>query len=131
MTASNIGVTKTFIAGEALGSYKYCLMVGNGTDLTVTHTTSSISALAVGVLQDWGLARDPVTGDAVTLVISGPSKVWLGATLTEGAIVGPEQATGQAIAVAAGHYPFGRITQGGADNEIGEMIVNISPVAKA
>ncbi len=131
MTAANIGVTKTFIAGEALGSYKHCVLVQNGTDLTVTHLTSSVSALACGVLQDWGLARDPVTGDAVTVVVSGPSKIWLGATLTSGAIVGPEQATGQGIAVAAGHYPVGRITKGGADNEIGEMIVDISNVAKA
>lgn len=81
--------------------------------------------------QPFGIIQNvPVTGQAASILplgSGGSSKVVLGATLDEGVMVSTEYNsgtdTGKAIAATSGSYPVGPLLQGGAEDEIGEVLL--------
>jgi hypothetical protein len=80
---------------------------------------------ATGIIQNV-----PITGQAASIMLigsGGTSKVVLGATLDEGVQVSQEynSATdvGKAIAATSGSYAYGPLLQGGAEDEIGEVLL--------
>jgi len=78
---------------------------------------AAITNIPIGILKN-----APVTGEPAEIAISGVSRIWLGATLTPGALVG-SSAAGKAVADASTNYNVGVLLKGGADGEIGEVIL--------
>lgn len=102
-------------AGADLSALQYTFVTINSSGLCVA---ASANALAVGVLQN-----DPKSGEAAAIAVNGETKIKLGATLSPGAVV--EVGTGgkAAAATGAGSYVMGMLTLGGADTEIGSMVI--------
>jgi len=131
MTAINTPVTVSMKAAADISTSKYRAVILSG-DLTVNALTSSIDSTVCGLLQDWPLTDSPnAAGRPAAVAVSGPARGELGASLSAGAVVGPEQATGKLIAAVTGHYPIGRLITGGADGELAWVDVNVSTLPKA
>lgn len=78
---------------------------------------AAITDVPVGILKN-----SPVTGEPAEIAVNGVSRIWLGATLSPGDLVG-SSAAGKAVADAATNYNVGVLLKGGADGEIGEIIL--------
>lgn len=103
-------------AGADLSALQYTFVTVNSSGQCVAAAANS---LALGVLQN-----NPVAGEAATVAISGETKIKLGATLTPSAQVEVGATGGKAAAAAGtGSYVMGVLTLGGADNEIGSMVI--------
>lgn len=102
-------------AGADLSALQYTFVTVNSSGQCVA---ASANALAIGVLQN-----NPLSGEAATVAIGGETKIKLGATLSPAAIV--EVGTGgkAAAATGTGSYVMGILTLGGADTEIGSMVI--------
>lgn len=118
MATSKEQVTATYEAAADLSAKQY-FNVTMDSDGKVAACTS-IADIPIGILQN-----TPVTSDAARVALSGISKIHLGETVDEGAIVSTS-ATGMAVAAASTSYPLGLITKGGAINEYGTINLNIS-----
>jgi hypothetical protein len=103
-------------AGADLSALQYTFVTLNSSGQVVAAAANS---LAAGVLQN-----NPVSGEAANVAIGGETKIKLGATLAAGAIVEVGATGGKAAAAAGtGSYVMGILTLGGADNEIGSMVI--------
>lgn len=103
-------------AGADLSALQYTFVTVNSSGLCVAAAANS---LALGVLQN-----NPVAGEAATVAINGETKIKLGATLAPAAVVEVGATGGKAAAATgAGSYVMGIVTLGGADNEIGSMVL--------
>jgi hypothetical protein len=102
-------------AGADLSALQYTFVGVNSSGQCVA---ASANALAVGVLQN-----NPLSGEAATVAINGETKIKLGATLAPAAIVEVGAAGVAAAATGTGSYVMGILTLGGANNEIGSMVI--------
>lgn len=103
-------------AGADLSALQYTFVTVNSSGAVVGAAANS---LAVGVLQN-----TPVAGEAANVAFGGETKIKLGATLAPGAVVEVGATTGKAAAATGtGSYVMGIVTLGGADNEIGSMVI--------
>lgn len=116
------GIDVDFPAEESLADDQYTYVV-----LTATGTVQRPDAatdIPVGVLQN-----APAAGAAATvrLLGSGASKITLGATIATGALVQAEYVgatdAGKAIAAATTGYPAGQLLQGGAEDDLGVVLL--------
>lgn len=103
-------------AGADLSALQYTFVTLNSSGQVVAAAANS---LAAGVLQN-----NPLSGEAANVAIGGETKIKLGATLSPGAVVEVGATGGKAAsATGAGSYVMGILTLGGADNEIGSMVI--------
>ena len=103
-------------AGADLSALQYTFVTVNSSGQVVGAAANS---LAVGVLQN-----NPLSGEAANVAMNGETKIKLGATLSAGAQVEVGATAGKAAAAAGtGSYVMGIVTLGGADNEIGSMVI--------
>jgi len=116
------GIDLTFPAEEDLSNdqYRYVVLTATGT----VQRPDAATDIPVGILQN-----APAAGAAavVRLLGSGASKVVLGATLATGARVAAEYVgaadAGKAIAPVATAYPAGQLLEGGAEDELGTVLL--------
>lgn len=103
-------------AGADLSALQYTFVTLNSSGQVVAAAANS---LAAGVLQN-----NPLSGEAANVAIGGETKIKLGATLSPGAVVEVGATGGKAAAATGtGSYVMGILTLGGADNEIGSMVI--------
>lgn len=102
-------------AGADLSALQYTFVSVNSSGLCVA---ASANALALGVLQN-----NPLSGEAATVAIGGETKIKLGATLSPAALVEVGSGGKAAAATGTGSYVMGTLTKGGADTEIGSMVI--------
>lgn len=103
-------------AGADLSALQYTFVTLNSSGQVVAAAANS---LAAGVLQN-----NPLSGEAANVAMNGETKIKLGATLSPGAVVEVGATGGKAAAAAGtGSYVMGILTLGGADNEIGSMVI--------
>lgn len=117
------GIDLTFPAEEDLSNDQYRLVV-----LTTTGTVRRPDAatdIPIGVLQNAPSAAGQAA--VVRMIGSGASKIQLGATLNAGAIVQCEYVgaadAGKAIAAVTTGYPAGILLQGGAEDDLGTILL--------
>lgn len=110
-------------AGEVMSSQenRFVFLSGN---MEVKYTTSFPTVQALGILDN---APAGVTEEA-RVVIAGLAKVELGATLTAGARVAAEEATGKAIAVTTSYIPAGILLSGGDSGDLATVLLNPASV---
>lgn len=107
-------------AGGDLSTKQY-LFVELGTGGTVTATNADTD-IPLGILQN-----DPDAANrAATVGVLGVSKVVLGATIAAGVKVGPGS-DGRAVATVSAKHVAGILITGGDANEIGEVLLGITP----
>jgi len=116
----SLGKVISIPAGADLSSATEKFVVINSSGNVILP--DAVTKLPVGILKN-----APVTGEAAEVAINGTSRVWLGATLSPGDRVSTG-ATGKAVAAASGSYPMGILQKGGADGEIGEVIMGSQTV---
>jgi len=111
----SLGKVISIPAGADLSSSteKFVQLNSSGLVIDVSAITNNV----LGVLKN-----APVTGEAAEIALNGVSRIWLGATLTPGALVGTS-AAGKAVADASTNQNQGILLKGGADGEIGELIM--------
>jgi hypothetical protein len=117
----------TFPAEEDLSNDQYRIVV-----LTSTGTVRRPDAatdIPIGVLQN----APAVAGQAAVVRVigsGGVTKIQMGATVATGAIVAGEYVSatdaGKAIAAVATMYPIGVLVQGGAEDDLGSLL--LSPI---
>ena len=118
MAYENPGLVVSFPAGEDLSAdqYRFVVLTSTGT----VRRPDAATEVAVGVLQN-----APASGEAASVMVSGISKIQLGATLAVGALVAPEYTSasdaGNAAANATTRYAAGMLVQGGADGDLGSV----------
>jgi hypothetical protein len=112
------GAVASFTAGADLSAATLVnTLVGvNSSGNIITPTT--IVSMAIGTLLEGG-----VTGQNCSVQIQGIAKVVLGGTIASGVRVGVEAASGKAIALASTAVPVGTILVGGAEDELGELLI--------
>ena len=86
----------------------------------------TIAGPSIGVL-----AAGNITGQECAVQIQGIAPVVLGGTLVNGAVVAAEVTSGKVITATTGMYPIGVIVKGGAENELGELLISTSTIAVA
>ena len=124
MTTANPTNNLPFEAAKDFTSLRYTFVTLDS-DGKVT-TPDAITNQIVGIIQN-----TPETGqeaNVAPLGSGGSSKIWLGATIASGAMISTEAATGQGIAAASTAIPVGPVLKGGADGEIGEVLLSSSTV---
>ena len=84
----------------------------------------AVTYQSFGVLIDGDVANQPCS-----IQISGIARVVLGATLAVGANVGAEADTGKAIAVTTTAWSIGQLVEGGAEDELGSVMLSSATVA--
>lgn len=89
---ANIGLTKAYAAGAAIGAYRIVKFGAN--DYEVIQGAAAADAL-IGVTTE----IDAATGERVDVVHAGIADVKLGGTVTRGGLV-TSDATGQGVAAA-------------------------------
>ena len=125
MAIENRVIDISFAAGEDLSSDQYRIVVLDATSGKVRRPDAATD-IPLGVLQN-----APVADEAAVvrpIGCGGISKVQLGATLAIGAIVGGEYVSatdaGKAIAAVATMYPVGVLLAGGAEDELGSLLLS-------
>jgi len=111
----SLGKVISIEAGEDLSSSTEKVVTLNSSGKAIGF--SAITNIPAGILKN-----APVTGEAAEIAIDGVSRIWLGGTLSPGALVGAS-AAGKAVADASTNYNIGVLLKGGADGEIGEVIL--------
>jgi len=91
---------------------QYCFVKVTGE--STVGLADADDGLVIGVMQN----KPQVTGQAATVAIRGVSFVVAGDTITAGEQVSPENTTGRAIPLTAGHTLAGTALTGGADGEL-------------
>jgi hypothetical protein len=124
MAIENKILDLSFTADEDLSSDQYRLVVTGSSELTVKRP-DAITDIALGVLQN-----APESGEAAVVRMigsGGVSKIVLGATLAAGAIVAPEYQSasdaGKAQAAVSTQYPAGVLIMGGAEDDLGSVLL--------
>jgi hypothetical protein len=124
MATENLGLILTFEAEEDLSSDQYRIVILDATSGKVRRPNAATD-IPLGVLQN-----APGAGEAAVVApigAGGVSKVRLGATLAIGAIVQCEYVSasdaGKAIAAVATGYPVGTLLSGGAEDELGALLL--------
>lgn len=118
MATSKVNQEITLVAAADLSSSQYYIVQVDSDGKAAA--ISSVTHNPIGILQN-----SPVTGQAARiapLCSGGVSKIVLGGTLDEGARVSPG-ATGKAVTAASASYPVGTLLEGGADTEIGSVLL--------
>lgn len=125
MAIENRVIDISFAADEDLSSDQYRIVVLDATSGKVRRPNAATD-IPLGVLQN-----APVADEAAVvrpIGCGGISKVQLGATLTIGGIVGGEYVSaadaGKAIAAVATMYPVGVLLSGGAEDELGSLLLS-------
>jgi hypothetical protein len=118
-------LTITLPADEDLSADQYRIVVLDATSGKVRRPNAATD-IPLGVLQN---APNAVDKPAVVVPIGGGiSKIQLGATLSIGAIVQCEYVSasdaGKAIAAVATGYPAGVLLEGGAEDELGTVLLS-------
>lgn len=124
MTTANPTNNLAFEAAQDFTNYRYSYVVAdsNGKAALPSNGTNQV----LGVIQN-----TPETGQEANVVpmgSGGTSKILLGATLAAGAKVSMEADTGKAVAAASGSTPAGTLLQGGAEDELGEVLLSSQTV---
>jgi hypothetical protein len=116
------GIDLTFPAEEDLSAdqYRYVVLTATGT----VQRPDAATDIPVGILQNAPAADGAAV---VRLLGAGASKAVLGATLAIGALVQAEYVgaadAGKAIAAASTGYPAGQVLQGGAEDDLGTVLL--------
>lgn len=124
---SNYSVKVSLVAGGDLSSsqYKFVKMNSSGQVVAVAAATDR----PVGVLQN-----NPASGGVAEVLVTGGTKLVLGGTVTEGAIVSPSS-TGAGVAIVAGtdttKYICGTALTEGASGEIITAVIACSSAGRA
>lgn len=121
MATENRILDLSFPAAEDLSNdqYRFVVITSTGT----VRRPDSATEIAVGVLQNAPAAAN----DAAVVRVAGVSKVQLGATLATGVLVAPEYVSatdaGKAAANATTRYAAGLLIDGGAEDELGSVLL--------
>lgn len=124
---SNYSVKVSLVAGGDLSSsqYRFVKLNSSGQVVAVAAATDR----PIGVLQN-----SPASGAVAEVLISGGTKLVLGGTVTEGAIVSPS-ATGTGVAIVAGtdttKYICGSALTEGASGEIITAVIACASAGRA
>lgn len=106
----------TFVAAADLSGDQYRFVT---LDANAQIDVSAAGANAIGVLQN-----KPTAGQAATVRVAGITQIILGGTVASGGLVEID-ANGEAIAQSAASC-MGIMLQGGADGEVGSMLIDRS-----
>ena len=117
MTTANNLLKVSFPAGADISAKKYQVVKMNTSGEIVAVT--AITDIPFGILQN----EPDAQGKPASVCVAGISKIVLGATLTPGARVGTG-ATGKAVADATTNFNIGVLTKGGADTEVGAVLLD-------
>jgi len=124
MATENKVLDLPLVADEDLSNDQYRYVVIDTTSGKVRRPNAATD-IACGILQNAPAADEAAT--VRPLGCGGVSKVQLGATLTAGAIVQAEYVSasdaGKAIAAVATGYPAGLLITGGAEDELGSVLL--------
>ena len=124
---SNYSVKVSLVAGGDLSSsqYKFVKLNSSGQVIAVAAATDR----PIGVLQN-----NPASGGVAEVLVAGGTKLVLGGTVTEGAIVSPSS-TGAGVAIVAGtdttKYICGTALTEGASGEIITAVVSCQSAGRA
>ena len=124
---SNYSVKVSLVAGGDLSSsqYKFVKLNSSGQVVAVAAATDR----PIGVLQN-----NPASGKTAEVLVSGGTKLVLGGSVAEGAIVSPNS-SGAAVAIVAGtdttKYICGTALTEGASGEIITAVIACSSASRA
>lgn len=124
---SNYSVKVSLVAGGDLSSsqYKFVKLNSSGQVIAVAAATDR----PIGVLQN-----NPASGGVAEVLVSGGTKLVLGGSVTEGAIVSPSS-TGAGVAIVAGtdttKYICGTALTEGASGEIITAVIACANASRA
>lgn len=124
---SNYSVKVSLVAGGDLSSsqYKFVKLNSSGQVIAVAAATDR----PIGVLQN-----NPASGGVAEVLVSGGTKLVLGGSVTEGAIVSPSS-TGAGVAIVAGtdttKYICGTALTEGASGEIITAVIACASASRA
>lgn len=130
MAIEKLGITMSWPADEDLTNDQYRIVVLDATSGEVRRP-NAITDVPLGVLQN----APKIDEEAVVALIGcgGISKVQLGATIGIGVLVGMEYVSaadaGKAITAVNTHIPVGVLVAGGAEDELGSIL--LAPIHKA
>jgi len=124
MATENKVIDLSFEADEDLSNDQYRIVVLDATSGKVRRPNAATD-IPLGVLQNAPIAGD--TAVVRPIGCGGVTKVQLGATLAIGAIVACEYVSasdaGKAKAAATTQYPTGVLLLGGAEDELGTLLL--------
>lgn len=124
---SNYSVKVSLVAAADLSSsqYKFVKLDSAGKVVAVAAATDR----PIGVLQN-----NPTSGNVAEVLVSGGTKLVLGGTVTEGAIVSPNS-SGAGVAIVAGtdttKYICGTALTEGASGEIITAVISCATASRA
>lgn len=124
---SNYAVKVSLVAGGDLSSsqYKFVKLNSSGQAVVIAAATDR----PIGVLQN-----NPTSGKTAEVLVSGGTKIKVGGSVTEGAIVSPD-GDGDAVAIVAGtdttKYICGTALTEGASGEIITAVINCASASRA
>lgn len=124
---SNYAVKVSLVAGGDLSSsqYKFVKLNSSGQAVVIAAATDR----PIGVLQN-----NPTSGKTAEVLVSGGTKIKVGGSVAEGAIVSPDS-DGDAVAIVAGtdttKYICGTALTEGASGEIITAVINCASASRA
>lgn len=123
MTTYNPGLAVSKEAAEDLSNDRYRFVVCDS-DGKIKRPDNATTQ-PFGILQNAPVTGQP--GSVLPIGCGGTSLIVLGATLDEGVMVTTEYVSatdaGKAKAAASGSYPVGPLLVGGAEDELGEVLL--------
>ena len=119
MATDNKNFEVSFPAGADLSAKQYTVVKLNSSGKIVV--VSAITDIPIGILQNKPDA-DGKPADIVPIGSGGISKIVLGATVATGILIGTSTA-GKAIADATTNFNLGILTEGGALNDVGSILL--------
>lgn len=123
MAVQGPNLALTLKAGESFTD-KENRFVWMSADMTGKYSTGFPTVQAVGVSNN----QPAGTTEELSVVVVGIAKVELGGTLTAGARVSAEAATGKAIAAISTHLPQGILLTGGSSGDLASVLLTPSTV---
>ncbi|MBA3027446.1 MAG: hypothetical protein FP814_09775 [Desulfobacterium sp.] len=125
MTTENAVLDITLPADEDLSNDQYRIVVLDASSARVRRPNAA-TEIPLGVLQNTPNAAGKAAA-VRPIGCGGISKIQLGATLGIGVIAGMEYVSatdaGKAVAAVATQYPVGVLLEGGAEDELGSMLL--------
>lgn len=124
---SNYAVKVSLVAGGDLSSsqYKFVKLNASGQAVVIAAATDR----PIGVLQN-----NPTSGKTAEVLVSGGTKIKVGGSVGEGAVISPDS-DGDAVAIVAGtdttKYICGTALTEGASGEIITAVVNLASASRA
>jgi hypothetical protein len=119
-------LSDSFIADEDLSNDQYRVVVLDTTSGKVRRPNAATDD-PLGILQN-----APAADEVASVMLIGVSRCQLGATLAAGARVALEYVSasdaGKIKAAATGAHPFGKLLEGGAEDELGTILIGASTV---